>query len=100
MPYLVDHAGGSADHAAGEPSWNIWPCPPRRRSGERAGREGGGFGYRDAMSTVEILGWFVLLPIAFYAVVSLLVYTPSWVRGPKYRPGLSWWAEPVWIGGG
>ena len=34
-----------------------------------------------------------------YAVITLLVFTPSWVRGPKYRPGLSWWAEPVWIGG-
>ncbi|MEO8329376.1 MAG: hypothetical protein ABI586_05165 [Candidatus Nanopelagicales bacterium] len=52
------------------------------------------------MSTVEILGWFVLLPLATYAVIALLVYTPSWVRGPKYRPGLQWWAEPAWIGGG
>lgn len=51
------------------------------------------------MSTVEILGWFVLLPVAFFVLVSLLVYIPSWVRGPKYRPGLSWWAEPVWLGG-
>ena len=51
------------------------------------------------MSTVEKLGWFVLLPLTVYAVISLLVYTPSWVRGPKYRPGLSWWAQPIWIGG-
>lgn len=51
------------------------------------------------MSTVEILGWFVLLPLMFYVLVTLLVYTPSWVHGPKYRPGLSWWAEPIWIGG-
>jgi hypothetical protein len=52
------------------------------------------------MSTVEILVWFVLLPATLYVVVTLLVFTPSWVRGPKYRPGLDWWAEPVWIGGG
>lgn len=52
------------------------------------------------MSTVEILGWFVLLPLTVYAVITLLVFTPSWARGPKYRPGLSWWAQPIWIGGG
>lgn len=57
-------------------------------------------GYRGAMTTVEKLGWFVLFPLALYALVSLLVYAPSWVRGPKYRPGLSWWAQPAWIGGG
>jgi hypothetical protein len=51
------------------------------------------------MSSVEKLGWFVLLPLAVAAVIALLVYAPSWVRGPKYRPGLSWWAEPAWIGG-
>ena len=56
-------------------------------------------GYGDRMSTLEWLGWFVLLPLTVYAVITLLVFTPSWVRGPKYRPGLSWWAEPVWIGG-
>lgn len=52
------------------------------------------------MSTVEYLGWFVLLPLSFLTVVALLVYAPSWARSPKYRPGLSWWAQPVWIGGG
>ncbi len=52
------------------------------------------------MSVLQVLVVFVALPLAFFAVVALLVYTPSWVRGPKYRPGLSWWAEPVWIGGG
>lgn len=52
------------------------------------------------MSTTEIVGWFVVLPLALYAVIALLVYAPSWVRGPRYRPGLPWWSEPVWIGGG
>ena len=51
------------------------------------------------MSTVENLGVFGLLPLTLLIVISLLVYTPSWARGPKYRPGLSWWAEPIWIGG-
>ena len=52
------------------------------------------------MSFASILGWFVLLPLAFAGLVTLLVYAPSWVKGPKYRPGLNWWAEPAWIGGG
>ena len=52
------------------------------------------------MSTLEALGWFVALPVLIYAVIAVAVYAPSWVRGPRYRPGLSWWAEPVWIGGG
>lgn len=51
------------------------------------------------MSTVENLGVFGLLPLTLLIVITLLVYTPSWARGPKYRPGLSWWAEPIWIGG-
>ena len=51
------------------------------------------------MSLVESLAWFVLLPLAVLAVLTLLVMTPSWVKGPKYRPGLSWWAEPIWLGG-
>ncbi|HVQ88894.1 MAG TPA: hypothetical protein VMT88_12020 [Actinomycetes bacterium] len=52
------------------------------------------------MSSTEILGWFVLLPLTVYGLIALLVYAPSWARGPKYRPGLQWWAEPAWIGGG
>ena len=52
------------------------------------------------MSGIEILAWFVIAPLATYGLIALLVYAPSWARGPKYRPGLSWWAEPVWLGGG
>ena len=52
------------------------------------------------MSTLETLAWFVAGPVLLYVVVSLAVYAPSWARGPRYRPGLSWWAEPVWLGGG
>ena len=52
------------------------------------------------MSPLHALGWFLALPVLVYAVIALAVYVPSWIRSPKYRPGLSWWAEPVWIGGG
>ncbi|MFC0622541.1 aa3-type cytochrome oxidase subunit CtaJ [Kribbella deserti] len=42
---------------------------------------------------------FIGIPALIIAVVTLLVYAPSIAKGPRYRPGLSWWAPPVWIGG-
>jgi len=42
---------------------------------------------------------FVGIPALIVATVSLLVFAPSIAKGPRYRPGLSWWAPPVWIGG-
>jgi hypothetical protein len=42
---------------------------------------------------------FVGIPALIIAVVSLLVFAPSIAKGPRYRPGLSWWAPPVWVGG-
>jgi hypothetical protein len=47
-------------------------------------------------STVAV---FVGIPALIVAVVTLLVFAPSIAKGPRYRPGLSWWAPPVWIGG-
>lgn len=51
------------------------------------------------MSTVENLLWFVVAPLTLLGIIALAVYSGSWIKSPKYRPGLSWWAEPVWIGG-
>jgi hypothetical protein len=42
---------------------------------------------------------FVGIPVLVVAVVALLVFASSIASGPRYRPGLSWWAPPVWIGG-
>ena len=42
---------------------------------------------------------FVGIPLLVVAVVALLVFAPSIAHGPRYRPGLSWWAPPVWING-
>jgi hypothetical protein len=42
---------------------------------------------------------FVGIPALVIAVVALLVFAPSIANGPRYRPGLSWWAPPVWING-
>lgn len=58
------------------------------------------FGYGDAMSAIQTLLWFVAVPLLIYGVVTVAVSVGSWARGPKYRPGLSWWAQPVWLGGG
>jgi hypothetical protein len=42
---------------------------------------------------------FAGIPVLFAAVMALLVFAPSIAKGPRYRPGLSWWAPPVWING-
>jgi hypothetical protein len=42
---------------------------------------------------------FVGIPVLVVAVVALLVFASSIAHGPRYRPGLSWWAPPVWING-
>lgn len=42
---------------------------------------------------------FIGIPALAVAVAALLVYAPSIASGPRYRPGLSWWAPPVWING-
>ena len=42
---------------------------------------------------------FGVLPLALFAIIALLVMLPSLAKGPRYRPGLSWWASPVWFGG-
>jgi hypothetical protein len=50
-------------------------------------------------STLHVLLLLGALPAAIAAVIVLLVLAPSIARGPRYRPGLSWWAPPEWIGG-
>ncbi|GAB2576631.1 aa3-type cytochrome oxidase subunit CtaJ [Kribbella endophytica] len=42
---------------------------------------------------------FVGIPALVIAVIALLVFASSIAQGPRYRPGLSWWAPPVWING-
>jgi hypothetical protein len=51
------------------------------------------------LSVLETLFWFVLVPGALFVVIALLVSAPSMARGPRYRPGLGWWAAPVWFNG-
>lgn len=42
---------------------------------------------------------YVVAPLGLFLLISLLVLAPSIAKSPRYRPGLSWWAEPVWFGG-
>jgi hypothetical protein len=51
------------------------------------------------MSLLNILLLFVGIPLLLTALIVVLVYAPSTARGPRYRPGLSWWAEPEWFDG-
>jgi hypothetical protein len=51
------------------------------------------------VSTLQTLGLFVGVPAAAFIVIALLCTAPSWGRDPRYRPGLTWTADPSWIGG-
>lgn len=53
----------------------------------------------DGLSVVETLFWFVAIPGALFVGIALLVSVSSTARGPRYRPGLGWWAAPVWFNG-
>lgn len=53
----------------------------------------------DGLSVLATLFWFVAIPLALFVVIALLASAPSMARGPRYRPGLGWWAAPVWFNG-
>ena len=42
---------------------------------------------------------FVGIPAGIFALIVVLVSAPASARGPRYRPGLGWWAAPVWFNG-
>ena len=62
-------------------------------AGDDGSEVGGG------LSVLETLLWFVGVPGALFVLIVLLVSAPSMARGPRYRPGLGWWAAPVWFNG-
>ena len=57
------------------------------------GESGAGLG------VIETLLIFVGIPAALFVAIVVLVSAPSMARGPRYRPGLGWWAAPVWFNG-
>ncbi|MCL6550516.1 MAG: hypothetical protein K6T37_05835 [Acidothermus cellulolyticus] len=42
---------------------------------------------------------FAGIPIAVFLLIGFLVYLPSLVRGPRYRPGRPWPGGAAWFGG-
>ncbi len=51
------------------------------------------------LSAVQTLVLFVGIPAALFVAIVVLVSAPTMARGPRYRPGLGWWAAPVWFNG-
>lgn len=51
------------------------------------------------LSVMETLLWFVGAPLVLFVAIVVLTSAPSMARGPRYRPGLGWWAAPVWFNG-
>jgi hypothetical protein len=51
------------------------------------------------LSALQTIGIFVGIPVALFLFIALLVAAPGAARGPRYRPGVGWWAAPVWFNG-
>jgi hypothetical protein len=51
------------------------------------------------LTVLQTLLIYAGIPAALFLVITLLVLAPGMARGPRYRPGLGWWAAPVWFNG-
>lgn len=49
-----------------------------------------------AVTVLQTIGVYVLVPLVLYGVVSLFTLWPKIARGPRYRPGQEWSFEPMW----
>jgi hypothetical protein len=49
------------------------------------------------VSALHVLLLLGAIPLALFAIITLLVYLPSMTRGQ--RPGEAWRGEPTWFGG-
>lgn len=56
------------------------------------GATGGG------LSGFQTVAIYLGIPVATAVVLAFLVYLPSLVSGPRYRPGRPWNAPAVWFG--
>jgi hypothetical protein len=52
----------------------------------------------DKMSAIETTAIFLGIPLGVAAVIAFLVFLPSIVSGPRYRPGRPWTATASWFG--
>ena len=53
----------------------------------------------EALGAIETLLIYVAAPGALFVLIALLVLAPSMSRRPRYRPGVDWWAAPIWFNG-
>ncbi len=53
----------------------------------------------NGLTVLQTVGIFVGIPVALFLGIALIVSAPSIARGPRYRPGVGWWAAPVWFNG-
>jgi hypothetical protein len=51
------------------------------------------------LSALQTILIYVVVPAGLLLLIALLVMAPSIAHGPRYRPGLGWFAAPVWFGG-
>jgi hypothetical protein len=50
------------------------------------------------LSAIETTAIFLGIPLAVAVVIAFLVFLPSIVNGPRYRPGRPWTATASWFG--
>lgn len=50
------------------------------------------------LPAIETVAIFVGIPVGVAAVIAFLVFLPSIVSGPRYRPGRPWTATSSWFG--
>ena len=51
------------------------------------------------VSPAYVIMVLVVIPVALFALITLLVYLPSMMKGEQYRPGHPWRNEAMWFGG-
>ncbi len=51
------------------------------------------------LTWVQTVLIYIGIPVAAALIITFLVYLPSLIRGPRYRPGRPWTAGSVWFGG-
>jgi hypothetical protein len=58
------------------------------------------WGPEPSVDPIHALLVFLILPLGLVAIIWLLTYLPSMIRGESaYHPGLAWRHEPEWFGG-
>jgi hypothetical protein len=77
----------------------VLPTTPAFAAGSLLAHRDDGDDPGPGLSVVSTLLIFVGIPAALFITIAVLVSAPSIARGPRYRPGLGWWAAPVWFNG-